>query len=104
MKVKVKSLSCVRLFATLWTVAHQAPPSMGFSRQEYCSGCHVLLKGIFPTQGLNLGLPHFRQTLYHLSHLMQMKYHTKLETLTNLENQFKIIQKMLRMKDKLSVF
>ena len=34
---------------------------------------------------------------------MQMKYHTKLETLTNLENQFKIIQKMLRMKDKLSV-
>ena len=37
-KVKVKSLSCVRLFVTLWTVAHQAPPSMGFSRQEYWSG------------------------------------------------------------------
>ena len=36
-KVKVKSLSHVRLCATLWTVAHQAPPSMGFSRQEYCS-------------------------------------------------------------------
>ena len=34
-KVKVKSLSRVRLFATLWTVAHQVPPSMGFSRQEY---------------------------------------------------------------------
>ena len=32
---KVKSLSCVRLFATLWTVARQAPLSMGFSRQEY---------------------------------------------------------------------
>ena len=30
--------SCVRLFATLWTVAHQAPLSMGFSRQEYWSG------------------------------------------------------------------
>ena len=30
--------SCVRLFATLWTVSHQAPLSMGFSRQEYCSG------------------------------------------------------------------
>ena len=30
--------------------------------------CHVLLQGIFPTQGLNLGLPHCRQTLYHLSH------------------------------------
>ena len=37
MKVKVKSLSCVRLFATPWTVAYQAPPSMGFSRQEYWS-------------------------------------------------------------------
>ena len=34
----VKSLSRVRLFATLWTVAHQAPQSMGFSRQEYWSG------------------------------------------------------------------
>ena len=33
-----KSLSRVRLFATLWTAAHQAPPSMGFSRQEYWSG------------------------------------------------------------------
>ena len=32
---KVKSLSHVRLFATAWTVAHQAPPSMEFSRQEY---------------------------------------------------------------------
>ena len=37
-KVKGKSLSRVQLFATLWTVAHQAPPSMGFFRQEYWSG------------------------------------------------------------------
>ena len=37
-KVKVKSLSRVRLLATPWTVAYQAPPSMGFSRQEYWSG------------------------------------------------------------------
>ena len=36
--VKVKSLSPVRLLATPWTAAHQAPPSMGFSRQEYWSG------------------------------------------------------------------
>ena len=42
-KVKVKSLSCVCLFATPWTTAHQAPLSMGFSRQEYWSGCHCLL-------------------------------------------------------------
>ena len=38
MKVKVKSLSRVRLFVTPWTVAYQAPPSMRFSRQEYWSG------------------------------------------------------------------
>ena len=37
-KVKVKSLSCARLFVTPWTAAYQAPPSMGFSRQEYWSG------------------------------------------------------------------
>ena len=37
-KVKVKSLSRVRLFSTPWTAAFQAPPSMGFSRQEYWSG------------------------------------------------------------------
>ena len=35
--VIVKSLSCVRLFATPWTVAYRAPPSVGFSRQEYWS-------------------------------------------------------------------
>ena len=43
-KVKVKSLSRVRLLATPWTAAHQAPPSMGFFRQEYRSGCHCLLQ------------------------------------------------------------
>ena len=37
-KWKVKSLSRVRLFTTPWTAAYQAPPSMGFSRQEYWSG------------------------------------------------------------------
>ena len=37
-KAKVKLLSCVRLLATPWTAAYQAPPPMGFSRQEYWSG------------------------------------------------------------------
>ena len=37
-KVKMKSLGHVRLLATPWTAAHRAPPSMGFSRQEYWSG------------------------------------------------------------------
>ena len=39
---KMKSLSCVRLFVTPWTVAHQSPPFMGFSRQEYWSGLPLL--------------------------------------------------------------
>ena len=44
-KVKVKSLSRVWLFPTPWTVAYQAPPSMGFSRQEYWSGlCHYWIQ------------------------------------------------------------
>ena len=42
---------------------------MGFSRQEYWSGLPCLLQEIFPTQGLNLGFLHWRQILYHLSHL-----------------------------------
>ena len=43
-----QSLSCVRLFATLWTIAPQAPPSMGFSRQEYWSGLPFLSPGDLP--------------------------------------------------------
>ena len=50
-KVKVKSLSRVRLFAILWTVAYQAPPSMGFSRQEYWSGLPSPSPGDFPEPG-----------------------------------------------------
>ena len=54
-KVKVKSLSRVRLFAAPWTVAYLAPPPMGFSRQEYWSGLPFPSpsQGIFPTQGSN---------------------------------------------------
>ena len=50
LKVKVKSLS-VWLFATPWTVACQAPLSMGFSRQEHWRGLPCPPPGIFPTQG-----------------------------------------------------
>ena len=42
-EVKGKTFSRVRLLATPWTAAHQAPPSVGFSRREYWSGCHCLL-------------------------------------------------------------
>ena len=52
MKVKVKSLSRVRLFVTLWIVAHQAPLSMGFSRQEYWSGLLCPPPGDLPDPGI----------------------------------------------------
>ena len=46
-KVEVKLLSCVQLLATPWTAAHQAPPSMGFSRQGYWSGVPWFVLGQF---------------------------------------------------------
>ena len=52
--MKVKSLSRVRLLATPWTAAHQAPPSMGVSRQEYWSG---------------VPLPSLELTLHHVKYL-----------------------------------
>ena len=54
----LSGFSHVLLFATQWTVAHQAPLSMAFSRKEYWSGCHALLEGIFLTHGLNPCLLH----------------------------------------------
>ena len=51
-KVKVKSLSRVQLFATPWTVVYQAPPSMGFSRQEYWSGLPFPSPGGLPNPGI----------------------------------------------------
>ena len=60
--------SCVWLFATLWTVAHQAPLSMGFPRQECSVGCHFFLQGIFLTQKLNLHLLHWHAGSLPLSH------------------------------------
>ena len=50
--VHVKSLSRVQLFATPWTAAHQAPPSTGFSRQEYWSGLPFLTPGDLPDPGI----------------------------------------------------
>ena len=55
--VKVKSLSRVRLFVTPWTVAHQAPQAMGFSRQEYRSGLPLPSPGDLPDPGIEAGSP-----------------------------------------------
>ena len=56
-KVKVKSLSHVQLFVTPWTVAYQAPPSMGFSRQECWSGLPFPSPGDLPDPGVKPGSP-----------------------------------------------
>ena len=57
MKVKMKSLSCVQLFATPWTVAYQAPLSMGFSRQGYWSGLPFPSPEDLPNPGIEPGSP-----------------------------------------------
>ena len=53
----VKSLSHVRLFVTPWTVAYQAHPSMGFSRQEYSSGLPFPSPGDLLNSGIEPGPP-----------------------------------------------
>ena len=53
----MKVLSRVRLFATPWTVAYQALPSMGFSRQEYWSGLPFPSPGDLPDSGIEPGSP-----------------------------------------------
>ena len=68
--VCVQSLSHVRLFVTVWTVAHQAPLTLGFPRQEYWSGLPFPPPGDLPDPGIK---PAFltsiscidRQNLYH---------------------------------------
>ena len=53
----MKSLSCVQLFATPQTVVYQAPPSMGFPRQEYWSGFPFPSPGDLPDPGIEPGSP-----------------------------------------------
>ena len=50
-----------------WTIAQQAPCPLYSSGKNPGVGCHLLLQGIFPSQGWNIGLQHCRQMLYHLS-------------------------------------
>ena len=51
------SLSCARLFVTPWTVAHQAPLSMEFSKQEFCSGLPFPSPGDLPDSEVEPGSP-----------------------------------------------
>ena len=64
-KVKVKSLSHVQFFANLWTVAHQAPPSIGFSRQESWSGLPFPSPGDLPDSGSKPVSPALARVFHH---------------------------------------
>ena len=88
-KVKVKSSSRVWLFVAPWVVACQAPCPWDFPGKNTGVVCHFLLQGILLTQGLNPGLPYFRQTLYRLSHQ---------GSLTNLESTHKKERCLFKMK------
>ena len=66
--LSVCMLSCLRLFATSWTVVHQAPLSMGFPGKHAGVSCHFLLQGIYPTQGTNWSLQrllHWQEDSYY---------------------------------------
>ena len=68
-KVKVKPLSHVQLFATPWTAAYQAPPSMGFSRQEYGRGVPFPPSGDLPNPGIKPESPTLKADSLPLSNL-----------------------------------
>ena len=64
---KVKSLSCVRLVTTPWTAAHQAPPSMGFSRQEYWSRLARILEWVAISFSRGSSRPRDRTQVSHIA-------------------------------------
>ena len=86
----MKSLSHVRLFVTPWTVAHQAPPSMEFSRQEHWSGLPFPSPGNLPNPGIEPG----SAALWADTLLSELPENPKIV-------HFKLLKKYLR-KDKLS--
>ena len=69
--------SHVRLFATLWTVAHQPPLSMGFSRQEYWSGLPFPFPGDFPDSRIEPTFPSWQVESLPLSHMGSHRSSTK---------------------------
>ena len=74
---KVKLLSCVRLFASPWTVAHQAPPSIGFSRQEYWRGLPFPSPGDLPNPGIEPGSPALEADAFNLWATREARRNTK---------------------------
>ena len=75
--LEVKSLSCVRLFATPWTVAYQASLSMGFSRQEYWSGLPFPSPGDLPDPGIKPRSPTLQEDTLPCEPLGKLKQNKK---------------------------
>ena len=74
-------VSCVQLFATLWTVTYQAPLSMGFSRQEYWSGWQCPPPGDFPDPGIEPGSPAMQADSVPLSTRKALVIHFKFSSM-----------------------
>ena len=81
---EVKSLSCVRLFATMDYSLTKLLCPWDFPGKSTGVYCHFLLQGIFPTQGSNPGLPHCGQTLNRLSHQGSGFRRNSLEAIPNI--------------------
>ena len=75
---KVKSLSRVQLFVALWTVAHQSPPSMEFSRQEYWSGLPFPSPEDLPDPGIEPRFSHSAGSHFTFWATREALYHVKL--------------------------
>ena len=87
--VKVKSHNRVRLFATPWTVAHQDPPSMGFSRQEYWSGLPFPSPGDLPDPGIEPWSPAFQADALTSEPPGEPWYNISQPCLTNVDSRLK---------------
>ena len=85
-KGKVKSLSCVRLLVTPWTAAYQAPPSIGFSRQEYWSGVPLPSPAIVYTKPIFFISQMRAQDLSTSSEIKGKKWIFELKQILKLEN------------------
>ena len=79
--IMCQSFSHVQVFMIPWTVTHQAPLSMKFSRQEYWHGLPFFSLGNLPNLGIKPGVLHCMQILYHLSHLYNQIFFSKKEIL-----------------------